>query len=186
LIGPLRRMPGAHILIFPNMKRPAERLERNLLANGFSAAAITGDVDQRRRLRILGDFKEGTLPILVATDVASRGLHIEGVSHVINYDLPFDAEDYVHRAGRTARAGAAGHAPPARRRGVRGWSRGHRALHRFQAAPRLPRRQHAGARPEPPAAPSPGRRQGPSGTTRAPLPSTRPTVVTRRRAPPEG
>src|SRR5262249_31202396 len=56
------------------------------------------------------DFKEGTLPILVATDVASRGLHIEGVSHVINYDLPFDAEDYVHRAGRTARAGASGHA----------------------------------------------------------------------------
>src|SRR5262249_46100889 len=61
-------------------------------------------------LRILGDFKDGTLPILVATDVASRGLHIEGVSHVINYDLPFDAEDYVHRAGRTARAGASGHA----------------------------------------------------------------------------
>src|SRR5262249_27957866 len=85
-------------------------LERNLVANGFSAAAITGDVDQRRRLRILGDFKDGTLPILVATDVASRGLHIEGVSHVINYDLPFDAEDYVHRAGRTARAGASGHA----------------------------------------------------------------------------
>jgi len=110
LIGLLRRMPGAHILIFTNMKRTAERLERNLLANGFSAAAITGDVDQRRRLRILGDFKEGTLPILVATDVASRGLHIEGVSHVINYDLPFDAEDYVHRAGRTARAGASGHA----------------------------------------------------------------------------
>jgi ATP-dependent RNA helicase RhlB len=110
LIGLLRRMPGAHTLIFTNMKRTAERLERNLVANGFSAAAITGDVDQRRRLRILGDFKEGTLPILVATDVASRGLHIEGVSHVINYDLPFDAEDYVHRAGRTARAGASGHA----------------------------------------------------------------------------
>ena len=70
------------------MKRTAERLERNLVANGFSAAAITGDVDQRRRLRILGDFKEGTLPILVATDVASRGLHIDGVTHVINYDLP--------------------------------------------------------------------------------------------------
>jgi ATP-dependent RNA helicase RhlB len=110
LIGLLRRMPDAHTLIFTNMKRTAERLERNLVANGFSAAAITGDVDQRRRMRILGDFKEGTLPILVATDVASRGLHIEGVSHVINYDLPFDAEDYVHRAGRTARAGASGHA----------------------------------------------------------------------------
>jgi ATP-dependent RNA helicase RhlB len=110
LVGLLRASPGAHVLIFTNMKRTAERLERNLLANGFSAAAITGDVDQRRRLRILGEFKEGTLPILVATDVASRGLHIEDVSHVINYDLPFDPQDYVHRAGRTARAGASGHA----------------------------------------------------------------------------
>src|SRR6185369_5736741 len=97
-------------LIFVNMRRSAERLVRYLEANGFAAAAITGDVDQRRRLRILGDFKEGRLPILVATDVASRGLHIEGVTHVINYDLPLDPEDYVHRVGRTARAGASGHA----------------------------------------------------------------------------
>ena len=110
LIGLMRRMTDAHVLVFTNMKRTAERLERNLMANGFSAAAITGDVDQRRRLRILGEFRDGTLPILVATDVASRGLHIEGVTHVINYDLPFDPQDYVHRAGRTARAGASGHA----------------------------------------------------------------------------
>lgn len=110
LVGLLRHMPDARVLVFTNMKRTAERLERNLMANGFSAAAITGDVDQRRRLRILSDFKDGTLPILVATDVASRGLHIDGVTHVINYDLPFDASDYVHRAGRTARAGASGHA----------------------------------------------------------------------------
>ena len=110
LIGLMRRMTDAHVLVFTNMKRTAERLERNLIANGFSAAAITGDVDQRRRLRILGEFRDGTLPILVATDVASRGLHIEGVTHVINYDLPFDPQDYVHRAGRTARAGATGHA----------------------------------------------------------------------------
>ena len=110
LIGLMRRMTDAHVLVFTNMKRTAERLERNLIANGFSAAAITGDVDQRRRLRILGEFRDGTLPILVATDVASRGLHIEGVTHVINYDLPFDPQDYVHRAGRTARAGASGHA----------------------------------------------------------------------------
>jgi ATP-dependent RNA helicase RhlB len=67
-------------------------------------------VDQKRRLKILNDFKDGELPILVATDVASRGLHIEGVSHVVNWDLPQDAEDYVHRIGRTARAGAAGKA----------------------------------------------------------------------------
>jgi len=92
------------------MRRAAERLVRYLEANGFNAAAITGDVDQRQRLRIMADFKEGRLPILVATDVASRGLHIEGVTHVFNYDLPFDAEDYVHRVGRTARAGASGRA----------------------------------------------------------------------------
>src|SRR6059036_2463174 len=111
LIGLLRRA-GAEprVLVFVNMRRAAERLVRWLEANGFAAAAITGDVDQRRRLRILGDFKEGRLPILVATDVASRGLHIEGVTHVVNYDLPLDAEDYVHRVGRTARAGASGRA----------------------------------------------------------------------------
>jgi ATP-dependent RNA helicase RhlB len=67
-------------------------------------------VDQKKRLKILNDFKDGQLPILVATDVASRGLHIEGVSHVVNWDMPQDAEDYVHRIGRTARAGAAGKA----------------------------------------------------------------------------
>ncbi len=108
LVGLLRGEARARTLIFVNMKRTAERLERILEANGFHAAAITGDVDQRHRLRILADFKSGRLPILIATDVASRGLHIDGVAHVINYDLPFDAEDYVHRTGRTARAGASG------------------------------------------------------------------------------
>jgi ATP-dependent RNA helicase RhlB len=108
LVGLLRREAQGRVLIFVNMKRTAERLERTLIANGLAAAAITGDVEQRRRLRILSDFKEGRLPVLIATDVASRGLHIEGVTHVINYDLPFDAEDYVHRVGRTARAGASG------------------------------------------------------------------------------
>src|SRR5436309_6992667 len=110
LLGILRREPGARVLVFVNMRRSAERLVRTLEANGFNAAAITGDVDQRRRLKVLTDFKEGRLPILVATDVASRGLHIEGVTHVVNYDLPLDAEDYVHRVGRTARAGASGKA----------------------------------------------------------------------------
>jgi len=110
LVSTLRRAPDARVLVFTNMKRSAERLEHVLTANGFAAAALTGDVDQRRRLRILEEFKTGTLPILVATDVASRGLHIDGVTHVINYDLPLDPEDYVHRIGRTARAGASGHA----------------------------------------------------------------------------
>jgi ATP-dependent RNA helicase RhlB len=110
LLGLLGRAGAHRTLLFVNMRRQAERLVRTLELNGFEAAAITGDVDQRRRLRILADFKEGKLPILVATDVASRGLHIDGVTHVINYDLPFDAEDYVHRSGRTARAGAEGKA----------------------------------------------------------------------------
>jgi ATP-dependent RNA helicase RhlB len=110
LVGFLRRNPGARVLVFTNMRRSAERIERYLEVNGLHAAAITGDVDQRRRLRILQEFKDGTLPILVATDVASRGLHIDGVTHVVNYDLPLDPEDYVHRVGRTARAGASGHA----------------------------------------------------------------------------
>src|SRR2546426_999500 len=111
LVGLLRRETiDLRALVFVNMRRAAERLVRYLEANRFNAAAITGDVDQRRRLRIMADFKEGRLPILVATDVASRGLHIEGVTHVFNYDLPFDAEDYVHRVGRTARAGASGRA----------------------------------------------------------------------------
>jgi ATP-dependent RNA helicase RhlB len=108
LLGLLKREGGSRILIFSNTREEARRLEDRLTRNDWQARALTGDVDQKKRLRILNDFKEGTLPVLVATDVASRGLHIEGVSHVINWDLPQDAEDYVHRIGRTARAGAAG------------------------------------------------------------------------------
>ena len=110
LLGLLRREGGSRILIFANTREEARRLEDRLGRNGWVARALTGDVDQKKRLKILADFKEGELPILVATDVASRGLHIEGVSHVVNWDLPQDAEDYVHRIGRTARAGAAGKA----------------------------------------------------------------------------
>src|SRR5262249_38968491 len=110
LLGLLRREASDRILIFSNTREDARRLEDRLMRNGWEARALTGDVDQKRRLRILNDFKEGKLPVLVATDVVSRGLHIEAVSHVINWDLPQDAEDYVHRIGRTARAGAAGRA----------------------------------------------------------------------------
>ena len=78
--------------------------------NGFDARAITGDVPQRKRQSMLRDFTSGKLAILIATDVASRGLHVPDVSHVFNYDLPQDREDYVHRIGRTARAGASGDA----------------------------------------------------------------------------
>ncbi len=110
LLGLLEREKGKRILIFANMKHEAERVADRLVRQGYHARAITGNVDQRKRLRIMESFKEGGLHILVATDVASRGLHIEGVTHVINYDLPQDPEDYVHRIGRTARAGALGKA----------------------------------------------------------------------------
>jgi ATP-dependent RNA helicase RhlB len=110
LLGLLEREKGKRIMMFANMKHEVERLARGLLRHGYHARAMTGDVDQKKRLSIMQAFKEGGLHILVATDVASRGLHIEGVTHVINYDLPQDPEDYVHRIGRTARAGAPGKA----------------------------------------------------------------------------
>ncbi len=110
LLGLLKREAWERILVFSNTKIGAERLTEKLVRHGYDAAVISGDIDQRKRLRIIGQFKEGKLPILVATDVASRGLHVEGVSIVVNYDLPQDAEDYVHRIGRTARAGASGKA----------------------------------------------------------------------------
>ncbi|MBT8106800.1 MAG: DEAD/DEAH box helicase [Gammaproteobacteria bacterium] len=110
LIGLVREMGEGRIMIFVNMKREAERLQDSLEANGIQAKAISGDVPQKKRLRMLLDFQSGDLPVLIGTDVASRGLHIPDVQYVINYDLPQDCEDYVHRIGRTARAGAAGDA----------------------------------------------------------------------------
>jgi ATP-dependent RNA helicase RhlB len=110
LLGLLRRQQHGRILIFVNTRAMAERLEALLNANNYRTASITGEIPQRKRMKILDQFKKGELPIMVATDVASRGLHIEGVTHVINYDLPQDREDYVHRIGRTARAGAEGKA----------------------------------------------------------------------------
>ena len=108
LLGLLKREGGSRILMFSNTREEARRLEDRLARNGWQAKALTGDVEQKKRLKILNDFKNGELPILVATDVASRGLHMEGVTHVVNWDMPQDPEDYVHRIGRTARAGATG------------------------------------------------------------------------------
>jgi ATP-dependent RNA helicase RhlB len=110
LIGLIREMGDGRIMIFVNMKREAERVQDYLKANGIHASAISGDVPQNKRQRMLKEFQDGTLQVLIGTDVASRGLHIPDVQFVINYDLPQDAEDYVHRIGRTARAGAAGDA----------------------------------------------------------------------------
>jgi ATP-dependent RNA helicase RhlB len=98
------------VLLFVNTKREAEYLAARLKANEFRAAVISGDIPQRKRMRILEDFKSGRIHFLVATDVASRGIHVDDVTHVINYDLPQDPDDYVHRIGRTARAGAEGKA----------------------------------------------------------------------------
>ncbi len=109
-LGLLEKEPWERVLIFANTKATVEWLSRKLKANGYPVKELTGNLNQRQRLKIMNQFKSGDLKILVATDVASRGLHVEEVSHVINYDLPQDREDYVHRIGRTARAGMSGKA----------------------------------------------------------------------------
>lgn len=110
LIGVLQHLKPTRTIIFVNTKRSAEKLSDYINANGFKTAVLSGDVAQEKRQKLLADFQENRLPMLIATDVAARGLHIPDVSHVINYDLPQDAEDYVHRIGRTARFGAEGEA----------------------------------------------------------------------------
>jgi len=95
-------------IIFANTKHKCESVWGHLAADGHRVGLLTGDVPQKKRERILDEFTHGSLDILVATDVAARGLHIPHVTHVFNYDLPDDSEDYVHRIGRTGRAGASG------------------------------------------------------------------------------
>ena len=97
-------------IIFANTKHESENIYAHLAADGQRAGLLTGDVPQRKRVKILEQFTSGELDLLIATDVAARGLHIPAVTHVFNYDLPDDCEDYVHRIGRTGRAGASGHA----------------------------------------------------------------------------
>ncbi|HET7843958.1 MAG TPA: ATP-dependent RNA helicase RhlB [Xanthomonadales bacterium] len=110
LIGLLSRMDAHRTMVFVNTKVWCEKVARALERAHFSVGVLSGDVPQSKREKLLAKFKRGELEILVATDVAARGLHIPDVSHVFNYDLPFDAEDYVHRIGRTARLGAEGDA----------------------------------------------------------------------------
>ncbi len=110
LAGLLRKFNSGRVIVFTNTRVAAEKVERTLNANGFHAAAISGSVPQKKRQSLLKKFHDGDIPILVATDVAARGLHIPDVTHVINFDLPQDAPDYVHRIGRTARLGAKGEA----------------------------------------------------------------------------
>ncbi len=110
IMGIIKNEQPHNVLIFSNMKHTAAKVARRLEFNGFKCEFISGDLPQNRRLKIMEDFKAGQLPILVATDVAARGLHIEDLEMIINYDLPADCENYVHRIGRTARAGKTGKA----------------------------------------------------------------------------
>jgi len=108
LLALIKRIQPLRSIVFVNTKHVAERVWGYLEGNGYKAALLSGDVPQKKRESLLKHFQDGEFPYLVATDVAARGLHIPEVSHVFNFDLPQDAEDYVHRTGRTARAGASG------------------------------------------------------------------------------
>jgi len=110
MLGILKAHAPQNALIFTNMRHSAFRLSKNLQHNGFRSQHLTGDLPQNRRLKIIDDFMAGKFAFLVATDVAARGLHIDSLEMVINYDIPQDCENYVHRIGRTARAGNSGKA----------------------------------------------------------------------------
>jgi ATP-dependent RNA helicase RhlB len=108
LLGLMESLQPTRSIIFINTKRVAEKLYAWLEGNGYKTALLSGDVPQKKRQTLLKKFQDGEFTIMVATDVAARGLHIPEVSHVFNFDLPQSGEDYVHRVGRTARAGASG------------------------------------------------------------------------------
>jgi ATP-dependent RNA helicase RhlB len=110
LLGLLAKLQPERAIVFANTKVATETIQAYLEANGVRAAVLSGDVPQRKRQNLILQFGRGEFPVLVATDVAARGLHIPDVSHVFNFDLPQDAEDYVHRIGRTARLGGQGEA----------------------------------------------------------------------------
>ena len=108
LLGLMDKIAPDRTIVFANTKRDAEKVWGYLSTNGYKAGLLTGDIAQNKRLRLLDELTDQSIEVLIATDVAARGLHIPEVSHVFNYDLPDDKEDYVHRIGRTARAGAEG------------------------------------------------------------------------------
>jgi len=110
MLGILKAQAPQNALIFTNMRHAAFRLSKKLQHNGFHSQHLTGDLPQSRRLKIINDFMAGKFAFLVATDVAARGLDIDSLEMVINYDIPQDCENYVHRIGRTARAGNSGKA----------------------------------------------------------------------------
>jgi ATP-dependent RNA helicase RhlB len=108
LVNLLRREEPERVIIFANRRDAVDRLAAELYRYGFDCEKLSGSIPQNKRIRTLERFRSGDVRILVATDVAGRGLHIEGVSHIVNFNVPQDAEDYVHRIGRTGRAGAKG------------------------------------------------------------------------------
>jgi ATP-dependent RNA helicase RhlB len=108
LVDLLNHWNNPRVLVFTNRKISAELLCKKLARSKISAAFLSGDVSQKRRISILDGFKKGTLNVLVATDLASRGIHVDNISLVINYDIPYEPEAYVHRIGRTARSGKEG------------------------------------------------------------------------------
>jgi len=110
LVSLLRDIEDGRVMVFANTRAATDKVDRTLNANGLHSAALSGRVPQKKRQTLLRRFHDGEIPVLVATDVAARGLHIPDVTHVINFDIPQDAPDYVHRIGRTARLGAPGEA----------------------------------------------------------------------------
>ena len=108
LLAFVRKQEPDHTLVFVNRRNQAHRLVEFLRNKGVQCEGLAGDIPQHKRLATMQRFKEGQTNLVVATDVAGRGIHVDGISHVINFDLPEDAEDYVHRIGRTGRAGASG------------------------------------------------------------------------------
>jgi ATP-dependent RNA helicase RhlE len=120
LLQKMLREEEGSFLVFARTKRGADRLAKRLAQDGAKATAIHGDRSQNQRNQALRGFQEGTYRVLVATDVAARGIHVEGIAHVVNYDLPQAPEDFIHRVGRTGRAGAAGTASTFALRSERG------------------------------------------------------------------
>jgi len=108
LYNHIQQYPDSRMLIFCNRRNTTEDVADSLIRRGIRCEMLSGDVNQNRRLRVLEDFREGRVRIVVATDVAGRGLHVDDIGFVVNFDFPYEPEDYVHRIGRTGRAGASG------------------------------------------------------------------------------
>ena len=160
LIDVLRRETIDRALIFTRTKHGADKVVRGLVQAGIGAEAIHGNKSQNQRERVLAAFRKGDVRILVATDIAARGIDVDGISHVVNFDLPNVPETYVHRIGRTARAGAAGHRDLAVRRRGDGLPARHREAHSHDHSGERPtHRSTAGGAIRPRSAALPGSRR---------------------------